>query len=309
MRSREGEEGPIDSDEMSRRGAFLAIALATGLFAVFATAADASNARSAANGTAQSLLVSLAIPVAAFMVVMLLYGFLSTFTRPNRVGASVEASQASVWMKILALSIALAPLAALIIGILMSVHHAPARRGLTPTLARNTPAFRKVHVVPINRAVFGSSATVLFGLALLVIARGRLHGGWRGRATYAPELTGVTLSYPSSSASPAGTGPEEPPDPRDEPDPRRSVLLAYRRFSLLMSRSGLGRIAYETPYEFARRVVGAGLDARHGERDATAELTSLFAAARYSEEPLSPTDRTNALACLDSISLRIQDGQ
>ncbi len=88
---------------------------------------------------------------------------------------------------------------------------------------------------------------------------------------------------------------------RAEPDPRRAVIASYARLEAGLAASGRPRRAHETPSEYLARLLAAsGLPP-----DALAALTHLYEWARFSDAPLPPDAREQALASLSALETRL----
>lgn len=86
-------------------------------------------------------------------------------------------------------------------------------------------------------------------------------------------------------------------DLRAEPDARRAIILAYRRFERALGAIQVPRAPSQTPSEFMRDVV-----ARPSVPRAPVErLTALFELARFSDRHVGPEARDAACDCLDAI--------
>lgn len=280
---------------MSRRPLLVAVAVAGMLLAVLAAASEQSGSRAQANGAVQSVLVSglvtlvglFALAAVAFVVVSLLR------RRAGEVEMEVEEeSPLPLWIRLLALALA-AGLFFLLFFAITHLGHAHHSERAAPLGALNGRQAAKLKPIPFNPAA--SSVTAVVGLLALglVAFRRRLalffSGGGRGLS----ELSPVELAGPPAQSEPAETA----PDPSQERDPRRRVLLAYERFTYLMSLRGRPRRQAETPFEFVRRLS----EAERGDSSATEDLTGLFNVARYSPAPVTRRQSDQAVADLAAI--------
>jgi uncharacterized protein DUF4129 len=95
-------------------------------------------------------------------------------------------------------------------------------------------------------------------------------------------------------------------DLRSEPDARRAIVRCYARFERAAADSGVERTPWSTPMEFMREA----LRRLPVPRTAVPTLTGLFELARFSQHPLGPTEREQALEALDEIrtAMRVTDG-
>jgi hypothetical protein len=82
-----------------------------------------------------------------------------------------------------------------------------------------------------------------------------------------------------------------------ETDPRRAIIAAYLRMGGLLGAAGLPRHRWEAPYEHLDRVlVTLGASAA-----AATTLTALFEEAEFSQHPLGPSARDQAIAALSAV--------
>ena len=95
-------------------------------------------------------------------------------------------------------------------------------------------------------------------------------------------------------------------DLRSDPDARRAIVRCYARFERAAADSGVERKPWSTPMEFMREA----LRRLPVPRTAVPTLTGLFELARFSQHPLGPTERDQALEALDEIrtAMRVTDG-
>ncbi len=94
-------------------------------------------------------------------------------------------------------------------------------------------------------------------------------------------------------------------DLRSDPDARRAIVRCYARFERAAADSGVERKPWSTPMEFMREA----LRRLPVPRTAVPTLTGLFELARFSQHPLGPTERDQALEALDEIrtAMRVTD--
>jgi Domain of unknown function (DUF4129) len=110
-------------------------------------------------------------------------------------------------------------------------------------------------------------------------------------------LAGTDDEDPGAPAAPEPAA-EPEGDLRAEPDPRRAVVAAYRRFERAAAAARAPRARWQTPAEFMRSVLGRlPLPAAPVQR-----LTALFEVARFSPHPVGAEARDAACACLDEIT-------
>lgn len=84
---------------------------------------------------------------------------------------------------------------------------------------------------------------------------------------------------------------------RQDPDHRRAVIRCYRRFERTLDNMGVPREPSETPLEFVRRT----LSQFPLPSELVHRLVELFQLARFSEHPVGPRQRDQALESLLSI--------
>ena len=109
---------------------------------------------------------------------------------------------------------------------------------------------------------------------------------------------------PATAADPlAGAVDESLDDLRTEPDVRLAILRCYRRFELVLARSHVPRLPWQTATEF----MAAALGRLPLPADAVRQLTGLFEIARFSVEPLGPADRDAAWEALRRIRASLDE--
>jgi hypothetical protein len=86
-------------------------------------------------------------------------------------------------------------------------------------------------------------------------------------------------------------------DLRAEPDPRRAVIAAYARMERALAAHGLPRRESEAPLEYLARV----LTDLHASEKAIRGLTDLFAVAKFSDHPIGPANKEQAIRALESL--------
>ncbi|MCP3909702.1 MAG: DUF4129 domain-containing protein [Actinomycetia bacterium] len=82
---------------------------------------------------------------------------------------------------------------------------------------------------------------------------------------------------------------------RDEPDPRRAVLLAFAGLEEALGRTGHDRLAAETPHEYTTRI----LRSVEAEPRPVQLLSALYHDARFSDRPISRADQEQAADAFD----------
>lgn len=278
-----------------RAGLMIAIGLTLALAATLVTAPSTPGAPGA------SLVVELADPVRVIVVVLLAASalLLLAIQRPRRAPAGDPLAPQlyrarSPW----ALVLSLLPFILLLAVLWYLVWHGgpgdderPIERaigaiaGLLDLLARTRKAPTSVPLFDMTIAALALlAALAVFLLMVVVTFADRLARWWERR----PD---------PGAAEPVAPEPE-PADPRAEPDARRAVIGAYRRFERAAAAARLPRPAWQTPGEF-RRMVVARLP---GPAPSVERLTALFEVARFSQRPLDGASREAACDCLDAIT-------
>ena len=84
---------------------------------------------------------------------------------------------------------------------------------------------------------------------------------------------------------------------RQEPDPRRAIIMCYRRFEQVLAKWGLPRAPWKTPMEFLRET----LRRLRLPPEAVTTLTGLFEISKFSHHPVGPTERDTAVGSLVEI--------
>lgn len=88
---------------------------------------------------------------------------------------------------------------------------------------------------------------------------------------------------------------------RREPDPRQAVIRAYAAMAALLGSSGLPRQPSETPFEYLDRVlVALGSSAQAAHR-----LTVLFEQAKFSQHPITPAFKAEAISAVRSLRAQV----
>jgi hypothetical protein len=93
-------------------------------------------------------------------------------------------------------------------------------------------------------------------------------------------------------------------DLRAEPDPRRAVIAAYARMERGLRATGLARDPAETPLEYLGRVLAG----RRVSPAAVTRLTSLFQHAKFSDRPVAPAAKQQAIAALEAVRDELRAG-
>jgi hypothetical protein len=134
---------------------------------------------------------------------------------------------------------------------------------------------------PLFLAVAGGTLFVLLagaGFAAFAIRRGR---GARAAASEQEALLGALD--------------ESLDDLRRERDIRRAIIACYARMERALALGGDGRRAHEAPFEFLTRVL------ERVAREPGRALTELFERAKFSQEPMGPSEKERAITALDGL--------
>jgi uncharacterized protein DUF4129 len=161
--------------------------------------------------------------------------------------------------------------------------------------------------VNVLTVLFVAAALVLAGLLLVAAVRGlrRLRDAVRERHGEAdPEATGfAVVSTPQRLARALSEDADRQRSLLAEGSPRNGIVRCWHRFEQLAEEAGLGRRAWETPGEFALRVLTT-VDA---DEDAAYRLTLLYREARFSHHELPESAREDALEALVTIHLGLAE--
>jgi hypothetical protein len=134
---------------------------------------------------------------------------------------------------------------------------------------------------------------------------GRLRDAVRARRGEAdPDATGFDVVDPPTRLARALT--EDAGRQRAllaEGSPRNGIVHCWHRLEELAGEAGLGRRAWETPGEFALRL----LTTVEADEDAAYSLTRLYREARFSHHELAESARDEALEALATIHLGLAD--
>jgi hypothetical protein len=93
-----------------------------------------------------------------------------------------------------------------------------------------------------------------------------------------------------------------------EEDYRQAVIACYLRMEQGFGTAGFPRAAAETPLEFLERVMREAGVAGPGVGPALATLTRLYEFARFSEHPVRPADRSEAVSSLRALEGALAGG-
>ena len=161
--------------------------------------------------------------------------------------------------------------------------------------------------VNVLTVLFVAAALVLAGLLLVAAQRGlrRLRDAVRERHGEAdPDATGFAVIGTSERLARAlSEDAERQRSLLAEGSPRNGIVRCWHRFEQLAEEAGLGRRVWETPGEFALRVLTT-VDA---DEDAAYRLTLLYREARFSHHELAESAREDALEALVTIHLGLAE--
>ena len=161
----------------------------------------------------------------------------------------------------------------------------------------------------------GKVVLVVVGVAALVAAVLLLLLAWRGlrrlaeevasrRGPPEPEATAFdVLDVRDRLARAISEDVDRQRDLLGSGSPRNGIVHCWHRFEGLAGEGGLGRRTWETPGEFALRILST-IDA---DEDAAYRLTSLYREARFSHHELDEAARDEALEALVTIHLGLAE--
>ncbi len=86
-------------------------------------------------------------------------------------------------------------------------------------------------------------------------------------------------------------------DLRNETDPRRAVVAAYARMERVLAVHGLPRDRAEAPAEYLERA----LEELSASASSASRLTRLFEWARFSDHPVEPGMKEQAITALEAV--------
>jgi len=212
-----------------------------------------------------------------------------------------EQPKHSPWVLVLLLGMTLLPLA--LAGYLFWGRWTSFERGLLPAVLSSLPGPRPFP--PLQEAVRPMAGSPLFtgavaalalvaglgalGVVLWIYLGDRIIEGWVGPSAEPREGLAEAVEESLESL-------------RREPDPRRAIILCYRRFEQVLAGSGLARAPWKTPTEFLRETLRRfALPA-----DALTILTKLFEVSRFSHHPVGPKERDAAVGSLIEIKAALE---
>jgi Domain of unknown function (DUF4129) len=149
-----------------------------------------------------------------------------------------------------------------------------------------SPVFAGAVVALVLMAGLGA-----LGVVLWMYLGGRMAEWWVGPSAQARAGEGLAEAVEESLES-----------LRREPDPRRAIILCYRRLEQALAGSGLARAPWKTPTEFLRETLRrVALPS-----DAVTILTRLFEVSRFSHHPVGPAERDTAVGSLVEIKAALK---
>lgn len=286
---------------MTRRAALAVASLVAALVAGWAATSGASTPPVVKNRGAESVVIGIALPLGLFLLIVAV-GSLFWFLLKRRLPDGDDVVEVPNRRRghLVALLAPVVTIALIVLVFYFSRSHSHPH--LAAGLATSHGA-RSSASVQVSKPAFDVTSLLLLALLALFLVRHRF-GLLRGRlplsATRASPaaVTETTVAAVGSEHTDVDIG-----DPSEEPDPRRAIVLAYRRFGMLMARRGLRRADHETVFEYCDRVAAAPVEQI---RRPTSALTALFSAARYGNDPPSREDRIAAIAQLNVISKELE---
>jgi len=212
-----------------------------------------------------------------------------------------EAPKLSPWVSVLLLGLTLLPLG--LAGYLIWVRWTPVEPGVLSGPLSSVPRLRPFPPLPeavmptVGSPVFtGAVVTVALvaglgalGVLLWIYLGHRIIGVWLGPSAQPRE--GLSEAVEESLES-----------LRRELDPRRAIILCYRRFEQVLARSGGARAPWKTPSEFLEETLRRfALPS-----DALTILTRLFEVSRFSHHPVGQAEREAAVGSLIEIKAALE---
>lgn len=255
--------------------------------------------------TTQSVVASIVVTLGGIALVAAAVTLLLVLRGRRAADKTDERPPTSNWMQLLGVVIALSLLA--IILTLIALSRRQGGTFLAIRAATATPAARHLPpAVAFNRAASGGTIVVLVIVAALVFLPRLLRRLRRGRrpdfavrAVEDADAPSAQGAHDASLALHLGLTDEELSDPRREPEPGASIVLAYQRFVALMAASSAPRVDWETPLEYSERLASGPFHDEPGAQRATDRLTALFNCARYGVMRMTESDRSEAIGALD----------
>jgi hypothetical protein len=212
-----------------------------------------------------------------------------------------EQPKLSPWVSVVLLGLTLLPLG--LAGYLLWLRWTPFERGLLAGPASSLPGARPFPPLPeavrpmVEGPVFSGAVAALallaglgaLGVVLWIYLGNRIIGGWVGPSAQPREGLAEAVEESLESL-------------RQERDPRRAIIMCYRRFEQVLAGAGLPRAPWKTPTEFLRETLRRfALPS-----EAVTSLTRLFEVSRFSHHPVGATERDAAVGWLIEIKTALE---
>ena len=179
----------------------------------------------------------------------------------------------------------------LVLALIIRLHHPSNRSTAASAAAHSRAAGHHVHLRIRGSSALsewvllgGISALIVVDMVILAVAFAPIRR--RASPTGAPETEAALSAVQASLAA-----------LKEERDPRRAVIAAYRQMELALSAAGVPRGDSESPREYLDRTIGSL--SLHGAPVRT--LTELFERARFSLRRIDFPQRDEALAALTAL--------
>jgi hypothetical protein len=179
----------------------------------------------------------------------------------------------------------------LVLALIIRLHHPSNRSNAASAAAHSRVAGHHAHLRPRGTSALsewvllgGISALIVVDMVILAVAFVPIRR--RASPTGAPETEAALSAVQASLAA-----------LKEERDPRRAVIAAYRQMELALSAAGVPRGDSESPREYLDRTIGSL--SLHGAPVRT--LTELFERARFSLRRIDFSQRDEALAALTAL--------
>lgn len=241
-------------------------------------------------GIASGIIVLIAVGGLIALIVAL---FRAIRERPEEMDFSYRNPSVPRWV----LWVVLAMLAAFVGLIVWLIVHAKKRKfkpGAVAGAARQVLKNHS-HVSATTYHEWAVTLVVVLGVALLVIAGLIVWRRWLRRRF----LRAHESSLAPTERDTATVLVEAMLDDLDaETDPRRAIIGAYRRMERVLGERDMGRNPSEAPLEWLGRV----FDRLHLVGEPVTLLVHLFELAVFSQRPLGPSDRQEAIGALHRLS-------
>ena len=179
----------------------------------------------------------------------------------------------------------------LVLALIIRLHHPSNRSTAASAAAHSRAAGHHVHLRIRGSSALsewvllgGISALIVVDMVILAVAFAPIRR--RASPSGAPETEAALSAVQASLAA-----------LKEERDPRRAVIAAYRQMELALSAAGVPRGDSESPREYLDRTIGSL--SLHGAPVRT--LTELFERARFSLRRIDFQQRDEALAALTAL--------